>query len=146
MIHVGTTLSYCNYRSIKMMQDRINFGGSNREWKCSPFELFHKRKEPDFILNELISINQSLANRPCCFNTYKEKVITPVAAYRLSKMEKAISSIKPSLSTKTCTSCGYYRTLWRQGTSEQSTSTFLSVIRRMLVTSDLTTSNAYIIN
>jgi hypothetical protein len=56
-----------------MMQDRINADDSNREWKSSPFELFHKRKEPDFILNELISYNQTLANRPCCFNTVQGK-------------------------------------------------------------------------
>jgi hypothetical protein len=81
-----------------MMQDRINADDSNREWKSSPFELFHKRKEPDFTLNELFSYNQTLANRPCCFNT----VVTPVAVYRLSKTEKAIASMKPSLRINTC--------------------------------------------
>jgi hypothetical protein len=52
-----------------MMQDRINVGDSKREWKSSPFELFNKRNEPDFIFSEHITCNQTLANRPCCFNT-----------------------------------------------------------------------------
>jgi hypothetical protein len=50
MMHVASTLSYCNYRSIKMMQDHSNVDDSRRDWKSYSFELFNERNEPEIHL------------------------------------------------------------------------------------------------
>jgi hypothetical protein len=88
--------------SIKMMHNRSIVGYISREWKSSPFEFINKKEEPELILNEYISYNQTLSLRPFCFNNLQGKGNHFYSRLSSLKMEKAITSMKSSLSTNSC--------------------------------------------